>query len=340
MPPARSVCRSGWREVGGSIAPEFGVAMASGNRPKRWQPLAIVVTVIVLGLALTAPGRDVWQRFFSSLRIEKPKPVSVTIPGFSGNASTRRLQDAIGGMLADTTNVTLDEKDQPAATPEEASQLAGFAVQLPGKRTDAATLIVTGARTVAMTVNLAQLQTIYREAGNPSASLPPSLNDAKVAIRTAKAVQAKYGHCPVPVANTLQGQIQGPPPPSTDNGDCVVLTETPPVTADIPPGLDMQQLAAIGLELAGMSPNQRQAFQAIFNWQSAMAMPLPRFMRSYDSVTVNGAPGMLLNTAGRRGPTYELIWKQGAIAYSLVGYGSAADALPIASSMTETRKQP
>lgn len=314
--------------------------MAIGTRSKRWPPVAIVVAVIVLVIALTAPGRGLWQRFFSSLRIEKPKPVSVTIPGFTGSASTRRLQDAIGGMVADTTNVTLDEKDQPAATPDAASQIAGFAVQLPSKRTDPVSLIITGARSIGMTVNLAQLQTIYREAGNASQSLPASLNGARVAIRTARAVQAQYGHCPVPTANTLQGQIQGPPPPSTDNSDCVVLTESPPVTADRPPGLDMQQLVAIGLELAGMSPNQRQAFQKMFSWQSALSMPLPRFMRSYDSVTVNGAPGMLLNTAGRRGPTYELLWTRNAIVYSLVGYGSAADAVPLASSLIETRKQP
>ena len=95
----------------------------------------------------------------------------------------------------------------------------------------------------------------------------------------------------------------------------------------------MQQLVAIGLELSGMSPNQRLAFQKMFDWQFALSMSLPRFMRSYDSVTVNSAPGMLLNTAGRRGPTYELFWTKNGTVYSLAGYGSSADAVPLADSI-------
>ena len=243
-------------------------------------------------------------------------------------------------MVADTTSVTLDEPDQPVASAQAASRLAGFAAQLPSKRTDLPTLIVMGAHNIAMTVNRSQLETIFREAGITSASLPTSLNGARVAIRTPRAIRAQYGHCPVPVANTLQGQIQGQPPPSTDNGDCVVLIESPPTSAELPSGLDMQQLVAIGLELSGMSPNQRQAFQKMFNWQSALSMSMPRFMRSYDSVTVDGAPGMLLNTAGRRGPTYELFWTKNGTVFSLAGYGSSADAVPLASSIVEMGKQP
>jgi hypothetical protein len=301
-------------------------------RQRGRQLIAAGVILVAVLLALTAPGQSLWQRFFSSLRIAKPQPVSVAIPGFSGPTATRRLQDAIGGMIADTTSVTLDEPDQPVTSVEKASQLAGFAVRLPHGRADLPTLIVMGAHDIAMTVNLSQLQTIFREAGNASITLPASLNGERVTIRTPRAVRAQYGHCPAPVANTLQGQIQGPPPPSTDNGDCVVLIESPPTSADLPSGLDMQQLVAIGLELSGMSPNQRQAFQKMFGWQSALSMSMPRFMRSYDSVTVNGTPGMLLNTAGRRGPTYELFWTKNGTVYSLAGYGSSADAVPLADS--------
>ncbi len=134
------------------------------------------------------------------------------------------------------------------------------------------------------------------------------------------------------MANTLQDQLQGPPPPSTDNSDCVVLIESPPTTAEVPAGLNMQQLVAIGLELSGMSPTQTQVFQRMFNWQSTLSMSMPRFMRSYDSVAVDGGPAMLLNTAGRRGPTYELFWTRDGIVFSLAGYGSSADAVPLANS--------
>jgi hypothetical protein len=159
------------------------------------------------------------------------------------------------------------------------------------------------------------------------------LSGAKVTIRTPRSIRAQYGNCPAPVANTLQNQINGPPPPTADNGNCVILTEGPAVTADVPAGLDVDQLIEIGLELSGMSPTQTQAFQRTFDWKSTLGLTMPRFMRSYDSVTVAGVRGMLVNTAGRRGPTYSLIWAKDGMVYSLVGFGTSADAVPLANSI-------
>ena len=299
---------------------------------RRWGA-ALLVALVAAFLAFTAPGRGVAQRFWSSLRIAKPQSVSVNVPSFSGPNANRQLQDAIGPMLADTVAVTLDEPDQSASGAEGAGRLAGFAAQLPRTRSDVPTLAVLGARATAATVHPSQLRTILREAGQPAAVLPPTLNGGILTIRTPRAIRAQYGHCPPPVANTLQGQIQGPPPPSTDYGDCLVLTERPPTSASVPAGLDMPRLVAIALELAGMSPNQTLDFQKTFDWRSTLSLTVPRFIRSYSMVDIGGTRGMLLNTGGRRGPTYVLIWAQGGLVYSLAGYGSSGDAAPLAAAM-------
>jgi hypothetical protein len=298
------------------------------GRRRRWALLSVGAIVAIL--ALTAPGRGIAQRFFGSLRLAKPQPVSVNVPSFAGPNAGRQLQDAIGPMIADTVAVTLEERDQPVANAEAASRLAGFAAHLPRTRRDAPTLIVMGARATAMTVRVGQLRTILREAGLPTTELPRELDGAGVTIRTPRAVRAQYGRCPPPVANTLQGQIQGPPPPSTDYGDCIVLTQRPPASASAPPGLDVAQLVGIALELAGMSPNQAQVFQKTFDWRSALSVSVPRSIRSYEMVDVGGALGMLLNTGGRRGPSYVLIWAKGGMLYSLTGYGNPGDAVPLA----------
>lgn len=295
---------------------------------RRWATL--IVAVVAALLLATAPGRALAGRFFASLRIAKPQPVSVNVPSFAGPNAGRELQDAIGPMIADTVAVTLAEPDQPAAGAAAAGRLAGFSPELPRSRKDPPTLIVMGARTIAMTVRASQLRTILQEAGQPAAALPPALDGSTVTVRTPRAVRAQYGHCPAPVANTLQGQMQGPPPPSTDYGDCIVLVEQPPVSAAVPPGLDMTQLVGIALELAGMSPNQTRDFQRTFGWPSSLGLALPRFIRSYEMVSVAGAPGMLLNTGGRRGPSYVLLWSRRGMVYALAGYGSAADAVPLA----------
>jgi hypothetical protein len=82
-----------------------------------------------------------------------------------------------------------------------------------------------------------------------------------------------------------------------------------------------------------MSPNQTRAFQQTFDWPSAMVVSLPRGMRSYELATVAGAPGMLINLVGRRGPTYALMWRTSGFVYLLTGYGSAGGAVPLASSV-------
>ena len=299
------------------------------RRKEPWAALALVTSIATF-LSLTTPGRGLAQRFFASLRIAKPQAVSVNVPSFAGPNAGRQLQDAIGPMIADTVAVTLDERDLPVAGIEAARRLAGFAPQLPRTRRDPPMLIVIGARATSMTVRVDQLRTILREAGKPAAQLPRSLDGALVTIRTPRAVRAQYGHCPAPVANTLQGQIQGPPPASTDNGDCIVLTQRPITSASVPAGLDIAQLVEIALELAGLSPNQTQIFQKTFDWHATLSVSVPRFIRSYELVDVNGDPGMLLNTGGRRGPSYVLLWTKRGMVFSLAGYGSSRDAVPLA----------
>jgi hypothetical protein len=302
-------------------------------KPTRRMWTAFITIVIVGVLASTSPGRGLAQQFFASLRIAKPQPVSVTVPSFSGPNANRQLQDAVSGMIADKVNVTLDEADQPVTSADAAGKAAGFVARLPRGRKDSPTLIVMGAHAVALTVNLAQLKTIFAEAGKPDVALPKSVDGAAITVKSPRAIRAQYGNCPAPPAATIQNQIQGPPPPSTDNGSCIVLTQSPAAVVDVPHALDTDQLVEIGLELSGMSPIQTQAFQKTLDWKSTLVLSMPRSIRSYDMVDVNGRPGMLLNTGGRRGPTYALIWSDNGVVYSLTGYGSPGDALPLAKSI-------
>jgi hypothetical protein len=294
---------------------------------------AIIVALLVAASAIVEPARAFRHRVFAALRIAKPQPVNVNIPSFSGPNANRQLLDMVAGMISPKVNVTLDETDQPAASTDAASKTAGFAARLPKARKDPPTLIVMGAHAIQLSVDRSQLHTIFVEAGRPDVPIPASLEGGAVSVRTPRGIRAQYGSCPAPIANTLQNQIQGPPPPTTDNGNCIVLAESPAAITEAAAGLDVAQLVEIALELSGMSPNQAQAFQRTLDERSALVLSMPRNMRSWDSVTVNGARGMLLNTAGRRGPTWALIWAKDGIVYSLVGYGSSGDALALARSL-------
>jgi hypothetical protein len=162
--------------------------------------------------------------------------------------------------------------------------------------------------------------------------VPASLNGETMRVTVPRGVRVQYGNCPLPAANTLQNQINGPPPPSTDNANCIVFTETPVAATMAPPLLDTAAVLEIALELTGMSPNQARDFRQLFDWRSAITMSPPRSVRSYEMVNVGAGRGMLIMTGGRRGPTYALAWVQGDMVYTLTGYGSSADAVPLATS--------
>jgi hypothetical protein len=186
---------------------------------------------------------------------------------------------------------------------------------------------------MSITVSRAQLITTMTEAAQSGVDIPPAVNGATLAISTPAAIVAQYGHCPTAEGQTLTNQIAQRPPPTAQNADCLILEQRPTVSAQVPTGLDMTRLTGIALEVAGMSPVQMADFQRALPWNAALALTMPRFIRAYDSVSVNGAPAMLINTAARRGPTYELLWTAGGRVFTLTGYGNSADAVALAASI-------
>jgi hypothetical protein len=114
------------------------------------------------------------------------------------------------------------------ASPGAAKAQLGFAPKLLHGRADAPKLSIVGAQRISARVNRPQLRTLFAEAGHRSDVVPNGVDSQPIVIAIPRDLRAKYGNCPASVANTLQNQINGPPPPSADNGNCVVLTETPP----------------------------------------------------------------------------------------------------------------
>lgn len=300
----------------------------------------LVPAALVLWTTASGSGRTLRRRFFAALRIARPGTVAVNIPAFSGPAGSRRLQDAVASMLADQVQVTREPADTAVADSAAAARLAGFAPRLIAARNDRPSFSVQTARAISMTVDSQKLELTMREAAQSGASVPASVNGDTLAIETPPAVIARYGHCPALEGQTLTNQIAQRPPPAADQADCVILEQRPVIAARAPAQLDLTQLTGMALEIAGMSPAQAAAFQHAFPYTAALALAMPRFIRSYDTVSVHGAPGMLLNTAGRRGPTYELLWVAGDRVYVLSGYGNSTDAVGLANSIPTPKAQP
>jgi hypothetical protein len=311
--------------------------MTTEPSSKRWGPYLVGLTVIAVAVVvLSLPaGRELVGRFFKSLRVQKVQAVNVDLSTFTDPNANPALHEMVAKMISDKVVVTKNEDDQPASDQATASRLAGFPVLLLSNRKDPPKLVVSGEHAINLTVDRARLQAIFNEAGHPDLVVPQSLDGAAMAVQLPRAVQAQYGTCPTPTSatNAIASNVTGPTPGTTQYSDCVRLRQGPSPTVNVPQGLDVQRLAEIGLEVAGMTPTQSHDFLDTVDWKSTLSMTVPRFLRSYQGVKINGVQGTLLTLSDRRGPGYTLIWAKNGTVYSLVGFGDSGEAVNLASSL-------
>jgi hypothetical protein len=297
--------------------------------------VAAIAVVLLVG-SLSIPGtRHLLQKSLGSLRMQKVQAVNVDLSPFVDANANPTLHQMVAQMISDKVQILVNENDQPVSDAAAATQMAGFHVQLISARKDSPILVVGGEHKVNVTVDRERLQEIVNEAGHPDLVLPQSLNGSSLAVQIPRSANIQYGTCPGPATatNAITSNITGPTPTTTQFSDCVRLREGPSPIVNVPSGLDVGNLAQIGLETGGMTPAQARDFLQTVDWKSTLSMSVPRFLRSYEEVKVAGTKGTLLSMAGRRGPGYTLIWAKNGIVYTLTGFGDSSQAIGLADSL-------
>jgi len=306
---------------------------AASSRRGVW---AILVVVVVCAAGFGIPAvRNLALKSLQSLRMQKVQAVNADFSPYVDANANPSLHQMVTQMISDKVKVETNEDDTAVTDAAGASKLAGFNVRLLGARNDAPKLTVGGSHKIEVSVDRGRLQAIATEAGHPDIALPQSLDGQTVGVEVPRSVQAQYGTCPTAATatNVIADNITGPSPTTTQYSDCVRLREGPAPVVNVPSGLDVVGLAEIGLETAGMTPAQASEFLHTVDWKATLTLSVPRSLRSYQTVKVNGANGTLLSMAGRRGPGYALIWTNNGIAYSLVGFGDSSQAVGLADSL-------
>jgi hypothetical protein len=306
----------------------------AARSPSRVWLLFVVVVIVAVSLGIPAI-RNVALKSLQSLRMQKVQAVNADFSPYVDANANPTLHQMVTQMISDKVQVETNEEDHPVSDTAGARQLAGFDVQLLGARKDAPTMVVGGSHKIAVSVDRARLQAIAMEAGHPELILPQTLDGATVEVQVPRSVQVQYGTCPGPTnaGQVVADNITGPSPTTTQYSDCVRLREGPDPIVNVPPGLDVGGLAQIGLETAGMTPAQASDLLHTIDWKATLTLAVPRSLRSYEVVKVNGTNGTLLSMAGRRGPGYALIWTKNGQVYSLVGFGDSSQAVTLADSL-------
>lgn len=303
------------------------------NSSRKFLYLSIAaIGVTAIALFATQGGRNLTGRLFGSLRMDKPQPVNINLSEFVGPSANQSLQQMVTQMISDQVVTTQHESPESVANVAAASAAAGFPVKLLKGRNDTPTITVLGARAYNLTVDRQRLQAIFDEAGRRDLVVPQSVNGARVAVRIPRAVIVTYGTCPG--QSSAAANIATPAPVTSHYDNCLILREGPSPDISAPSDINLARMSEIALELAGMTPDQAHSFLQTIDWRSLLGVSFPRFMRSYQAVTVDGVPGTLLTLGARQGPDYALFWVKDGIVYSLRGFGNSGSATQLASSLT------
>ncbi|HEX8878811.1 MAG TPA: hypothetical protein VF749_02220 [Candidatus Acidoferrum sp.] len=293
----------------------------------RWRPVwAAGALGAILLVSLAFPlGRGLAQRILSTLRVERVQPVRFDSSSFAEN---RPLQRLLSQLISDKVVVTTDEKSQKASTIADTSRLAGFQVRVLHGLTDTPQFNVEGRFALRTTIDRARLQEILDQSGRPDLLLPATIDGETISFQVPRGVRVEYGECPKSIIEG-EGQVGD----SQQTSNCTILLEVPSPIVNVPADLNLEQLAEIGLQLAGMSAVQAREFCQTVDWKSTLVLLIPPSVRSYQTVTVDGVQGTLMTPAHRRGPGSVVIWVKGGIIYWLAGPAGSSDAIALANSM-------
>lgn len=308
------------------------------DSPRRiaWRPaLAVAAALLVIaGIVSTSAGRAWAEHVLAMLRIEKVTAVPVDFSVFTSPEGHNAGQMLARLLNSDLVITMQPLKPQPVADQAAAAHAAGFDVRLPVDANAPGRLAVGGETAFQMTLHRESLQAILDEAGRPDLQLPANLDNALIAVHIPRSVIARYGPCPVPGEHR---ERQSPEPPSRPHAyaGCTILRQVPSPTVSVPPGLNLQQLATIGLELTGMSASAAEDYTRTVDWTSTLVIPVPDRIANSSSVTVDGQQGVLIRRAGRNqnGPDYQLVWTRRGMIYAITGWGDPASALAMADTL-------
>ncbi len=289
------------------------------------------VAVLAFALLMAFPTtRALAGELLNLFRVQQVAVLPIDTAGLESMTGNEALGSQLSELISESTEVT-DEPGEPvvAATADEAESAAGFDVRLPADQTPSK-IYVTDSSAFNLTVDRAKAQAFIEAAGRDDLVLPESIDGAEISVKIPATVNATFGTCPEPQAEKPepQGEDMG-----KDYADCVVFTQMPSPLVSAPDGLDMAQLAQIGLEFSGMSREEAAAFTATVDWTSTLVIPVPRRATSQD-VSVDGVTGKLIQRVTDYAPEYALIWVKDGIIYGLSGTGTdTAPAFAIAESL-------
>jgi hypothetical protein len=290
--------------------------------PRRLSPLLSAAAVIAVVAAIVGlpPVRGAARGFLDLFRVKRFAAVPVDPERVARLQEGRLDLKAIVGEQVEVLEPAVEP--ELVASPEAAAELAGFRLKQPVTLPRDTTLVETRlARPGAfrLTLDAAKLQELARLMGARDVEVPPEWDGARVEVKATPVVALTYRR----------------------GSDEFVLLEARSPAVELPPGVDLTRLGQIGLEMAGLSPEEARIFARTIDWRSTLLVPVPAEEASFREVEVGGGRGLLVTSrqrpkaATRGGSRWRsvLLWSAGGLVFGIDGPGNGIEILLMAQSM-------
>jgi hypothetical protein len=104
----------------------------------------------------------------------------------------------------------------------------------------------------------------------------------------------------------------------------VIVTEAASPEVQVPAGVDLERLGAIGLRILGVSEGDADRLARSIDWRSTMLVPVPADAGSFREVSVHGAKALMVTMVGetkdgRRRQGAIVLWTEGDRVHAVQG---------------------
>ncbi len=291
--------------------------------------------LLILALTLAFPGaRALADEILNLFRVQQVTVIPVDFTGLEQLTGDGTLGNQFTELISSAIEMTKEPTDPvEAASAEEASALAGFSVRVPQDMSPSQIMVMSGAA-FTLTVDRQKAQALLDEAGRSDLILPETIDGADISVDIPSSVSIGFGTCPKPQTDGSDESDSESGLPGRRYPDCVMLVEMPSPTVNAPAGVDVNQLAQIGLEFTGMTSEEAAAFVQTVDWTSTLVVPIPKSAVTYEQVEVDGVTGTLIQRPADDFPEYALLWVKDGIIHIISALGTESQqAIDMANSL-------
>jgi len=321
--------RSAWSRFNGQYLKQKETSML-----RKWFTFPVVrvgaIAILALALLLAIPSTRAFAgKLLNLFRVQQVVVLPIDATGLEDMNGNQVFGSQLSELISSSTIVT-DKPGEPVlvASAAEAIHAAGFNVRLPGEM-PLSYISVSDPAAYTMKIDRTKAQSLLNSAGRSDLVLPSSIDGAEITIGIPSSVRTAFGLCPDPKTEANpQGDMGNRYP------DCIVFSQMPSPIVNVPDGIDMAQLAQIGLEFSGMSREEAAVFTNSVDWKTTLVVPIPRNSTTSTDANVDGVTGKLIQESSGL-PHYVLLWVKDGIVYVINGLGTdtsrafgIVDALP------------